>query len=136
MPPNAERKAYQEMQNLIDRKEEKARHDSHQQDETRGDHRFASARPNDLRSLGAYLLDKLKRIGHDTVPRAKRRPLKISTAAGQKDLRRGTFRPRATESSYRIARRDAKGILLAGVALARSYTQNARLFLFFCGNAL
>jgi hypothetical protein len=46
-------------------------------------------------------------------------------AAGQKDLRRGTSRPRATGSSYRIAEADAKGNLNRARLAVKDASQGA-----------
>src|SRR5579872_7146509 len=120
MTADSQREADGEMDDFVDRQEEQARQDHHQQDQPGRDQRLAPARPDDFRAFGAHLLNEFEWIGHDKGPRAEpRRRL----AAGQKDLRRGTSRPRATPVSYRKAPVQAKGNFQPG-----SSSWNVRLW--------
>src|SRR6202011_887006 len=131
MSANSQHESDEKAQSLIDRHKEQASEHDHQQNHAGRDQRLAPRRPDDLRGFGTHLLDEFERIGHFRFPRkiisrSGRRKKKNSVAHGHKNSRRGTSRPRATTTSYRIARQLAKKNMTKPVA-----TQNLRLLFVF-----
>ena len=93
---------------LVDDDEEQAREHDQQQHQSGGDQRLAPRRPDDLRGLGAHLLDEFKRVGHVLSVPFRTDRAAAPAAPSQKNSRRGASRRRATRASYRKTRPDAK----------------------------
>jgi hypothetical protein len=92
---------------LVDDEEEQTGEYNQHQYEPRRDEGLAPRGPNDLRGLGAHLLNEFEWIGHGFDV-----GFEVFDAAGdeasQKNSRRGASRRRATPTSYRKRRLSAK----------------------------